>query len=151
MPQFIKDLQALVTPDRPIAVEFGKRVLDLESYVEPGMRAVLTRFRFDSDPDVCVLTVDYTPFDEFNKKFEQPNYYDKHGDPCLTAREAGQYSTTEDLFFMANDPLDGLLQLQESKTVALYTEYSGSEACAGGTSYTQWLEAQVLELRKAAS
>jgi hypothetical protein len=79
-------------------IEFKKGIEGHEVYAEPGMKGLVTEVR-KFDDDVFKVTVYYAPFEDHNKNFEKANYYDKHGSPTLTAREAGFYSVKEDIHF----------------------------------------------------
>lgn len=127
----------------PLAVEFGVGVEDLESYPEPKMRAHLVAIDLQRD-DVAVLKVDYSAFDEYNKAFEQANYYDQQGNPTLTAREAGHYEPQDDLYVMASDDLQlRTLTVLPNKSLALIDEFKSS----GHASYVRWLEEQLAAAR----
>jgi hypothetical protein len=127
----------------PLVIEFGPKVETLETYPDAKMRAHLVAVHLKHD-DVAVLSVDYSAFDEHNKALEQSNYYDKHGQPTLTAREAGQYKPQEDLYVTADDDLEeGILSLVPSSSLALYKEFQSS----GQASYVGWLEQQLLAAR----
>jgi hypothetical protein len=127
----------------PLVIEFGPNVETLEAYPDAKMRATLVGVHVKHD-DVAVLGVDYSAFDEHNKALEQSNYYDKGGQPTLTAREAGQYTPQEELYVMADDDLEaGILSLIPTSTLALYKEFQSS----GQASYVSWLEQQLLAAR----
>ena len=123
----------------PIAVEFGARVIELEAYVEPKMRAHLVSIDVPPD-DIAVLKVEYSAFDEFNRGVEQANYYDAQDNPTLTAREAGQYHPQEDLYVMAGEDLEPqFLSILPGPTLGLIEEFKAS----GHASYVRWLEEQL--------
>jgi hypothetical protein len=98
---------ALATLQRACAtgstVKFTKGANDLESYVEPGMRATITSVSWDGEGKneseaVFKLRVDFSKFDEENKQFETHCYFDKNHNPVLSAREAGQYEVQDTLY-----------------------------------------------------
>lgn len=127
----------------PLAIEFGKGIEELESYAEPKMRAHLIAVELQRD-DIAVLKVDYSAFDEYNKAFEQANYYDRNGNPTLTAREAGHYTVQEDLYVMASDDLQPrMLTLLPGASLGLIDEFKAS----GHASYVCWLEEQLMAAR----
>ena len=72
-------------------VQFTATAEDLECYAENGMKAILTE-AVEIDPDVWKVQLKFDAFDEHNLSRESSNYYDKNGNPCLTAREAGFYN-----------------------------------------------------------
>lgn len=128
---------------RPV-VTGQKKVEDLENYMEPGMRARVIGSVLQHD-DVVKLKLDFTEFDEFNKQFESANYYDRGGQPVLTAREAGHYTQKMDCYVMASDDMEGYMTVTESGALALMKEYKDSEPHC---TYVEWLETQVQELRR---
>jgi hypothetical protein len=139
-----RDLKDLLA-GAPLAIELGAGVLELEAYAEPKMRAHLVAVDLQRD-DIAVLKVDYSAFEDFNKVFEQANYYDGQGNPTLTAREAGQYEPQEDLYVMASDDLESqILTILPSVSLALIDEFKASEH----TSYVRWLEEQLAAARAA--
>lgn len=125
-----------------VAVEFGKEVYELEAYVEPKMRAHVIGVTIQPD-DVAIIKLDYTAFEDFNKAFEESNYYDKLGNPTLTAREAGKYDVLDDIYVSAIADLEGTLTLIDSSRVELLAEFQAS----GEKSYLQWLESIVMASR----
>jgi len=126
----------------PLPIELEKGVLELEVYAEPKMRAHLLAVVLERD-DIAILKLDYSAFDEFNKAFEQSNYYDKEGNPTLTAREAGSYQPQEDLYVMASDDLSSMLSLLPGSSIVLFNEFKTS----GQLNYVRWLEDQLLSAR----
>lgn len=67
-----------------------------DSFLEPNMRARLVNMELDEKSDTdgredltYRFTLDFSEFYEFNKPLAQANYFDKAGNPCLTAEEAG--------------------------------------------------------------
>ena len=84
-------------------MKFNKGANDLESYVEPGMRATITSVSWEHNGTnecdaVFKLHVDFSKFDEENKQFETHCYFDKNQNPVLSAREAGQYEVQDTLY-----------------------------------------------------
>ncbi|BDC78279.1 hypothetical protein MRCP2_p0140 (plasmid) [Aquipseudomonas alcaligenes] len=137
-----RDLKDLLVGG-PLAIELGAGVVELEAYAEPRMRAHLVAVELQRD-DVAVLKVDYSAFEDFNKVFEQANYYDAQGNPTLTAREAGQYEPQEDLYVMASDDLESkILAILPSVSLALIDAFKGS----GHANYVRWLEEQLAAAR----
>lgn len=148
----IKDLQSLLAYGKALAVEFGPRIEDAESYPEPGMRAMALRYTQDSDPEVCRVEFDFSAFDEHNKALESANYYDKKGVPCLTARQAGSYKPVADVYFTSTDEMAPWFTPLANPTMALYEEFLQATQSSGpGTpapTYVAWLEAQLLQSRQ---
>lgn len=145
----IKDLQQLLAAGVPVAVEFTKGIEECEDYAEPGMRAYAISYQLQ-EHDVCRVGFDFAPFDAHNKAFEQANYYDRDGKPCLTAREAGKYKPQDESYLTPDDAMDTKFTLMPTESLALFVEYGKTVVPGTESSYIQWLEAQVLELRKTA-
>ena len=103
---------------------FTDKILDLEAYAEPGMYATIASVGTPNSDGVVCITVDYFKFDEVNKTFETANYWDNKGSACLTAREAGCYTTVEKLHFMADEEIgvsfnviEGEIELPKNFTI----------------------------------
>lgn len=126
-----------MTARGPVVVEFTKGVGDLECYPEKGMRATIVGILEDSDRDVLKLRVSYEKFDEFNKAFESHNYFDRAGQPVLTAREAGYYHVEETIYVMADDDVDKYMKILSNGSSSLYDAYVAAKP---DISYTLWLE-----------
>ncbi|EPP9373566.1 hypothetical protein PZF67_005271 [Pseudomonas aeruginosa] len=139
----VQNLQELLAAG-PVAIEFGECAEDLEAYVDPKMRAHVMSVRVGPD-DVAVLRVDYSAYDEYNKAFEKANYYDKNGNPTLTARETGNYDFQEDLYVSASEELDHILTALPGISTQLLEEFNAS----GQTGYVRWLEEQLIFTRTA--
>ncbi|HHJ3076618.1 TPA: hypothetical protein ACPVZG_000408 [Vibrio parahaemolyticus] len=65
-------------------------------FLEPNMRARLVDMELDEKSETngqedltYKFTLDFSEFYTFNKPLAQANYFDKTGNPCLTAEEAG--------------------------------------------------------------
>ncbi|MBW6122587.1 hypothetical protein KZ843_06730 [Pseudomonas aeruginosa] len=139
----VQNLQEMLAAG-PVAIEFAAGAEDLEAYVDPMMRAHLVSVRVDPD-DVAVLKVDYSAYDEYNKAFEKANYYDKNGNPTLTARESGDYDVQENLYVSASEELDHIFTALPSISTQLLEEFKAS----GQTGYVRWLEEQLMNARTA--
>ncbi len=125
---------------RPVVV-FSKSIEDAETYPEPGMRARVTGvLSVDADEDLLKIAVDYGEFDSFNRPFESANYYDKQGNPTLTAREAGYYKPNDTLYLSLSEEI-GCFRVVEDARTALYQTYLDG---GGSGTYLEWLENQVL-------
>jgi len=142
-----KDVMEAIRNGHSIVVEFDKGVGDQEGYLEPGMRGKLVSFT-EEDDTVVRFVVDLTEFDAFNRPFESANYFDKSGDPTLTAREAGYYPKDhrESLYVDENDELGVIAHVVEGGELALYSEFREAQS-KDHVGYTQWLEHQVAQLR----
>lgn len=127
-------LCALVSAGK-VAVEFGPRVEDLESYPEPGMRAHILQAAQQPD-DILKLEVTYSEYDTFNRTRETANYYDERGNPTMTARQAGEYRVEEEIFLPAEGDLSAYLTLLDDRSVRRMAAFRDS----GHSNYLAWLE-----------
>lgn len=129
---------------KDVAIEFKKAALDWEQYPETAMRAHMTNGRItDADDEVGCINFDYSKFDEFNKKFESTNYFDKNQVPCLTAREAGLYKLVDPIYVMLTD--DPNTYLQAVAVSDLYKQYLNEKS--EGQTYVDWLERELTNER----
>lgn len=137
-------LEAVRNGQRPV-VTFRKEIENKEGYAELGMRARVVGAK--EKVDVVSLTFDFSDFEEHNKTLESTNYYDKSGNPTLTAREAGYYKPQESYYFDTSEsPADFFDYESESRT-ALYKRFKASGATC---SYVSWLE-DLVQSQEAAS
>jgi hypothetical protein len=131
-------------------ITFKPACEDLESYCEAGMKAKVTNISLmrhaEVEQDMVYLVkLDYTDFDDYNRKFETANYYDKLGNPNLTAREAGFYKSEDTLYLGSNDifPWDNYFKVEyDSISDRMYTRYANSNTDKTIT-YLKWLEIQL--------
>lgn len=122
-------------------IEFLDEVSDLDAYPEPGMRARVRRIA-EKWGDITVVEVDYSEFDEFNASLESSQYYDKMGQPVLTAREAGHYIPTESIYVDSESGLGRYAKLLSSVSLEVWRVY-GSTGLDDLPSYIRWLESIV--------
>lgn len=99
-------------------IQFDKGINLYEVYAEEGMKARIVGYVYnmysEEDPTneskdaetVHKLLVDYSEFEQHNEKYEESNYYDKDGNPCLTAREAGYYNVKDEIYMGNKLPFD---------------------------------------------
>ncbi len=128
-------------------VRFLGKIEEMEANCDPNQRARIVSVReedtnsLDKYEHVYVITFDYSEFEEYNDNFASSNYYDKDQRPILTAREAGQYSTQEDVYFGSPDiwPFEDYFTPLGDKAFALIEKFKQS----GETNYIAWLENQV--------
>lgn len=135
-----KELADLIASGARPVVTFTPGILDMENYLEPGMRGQLVGISERQDGMFKVL-IDLSAFDDFNKQFESANYYDKNGVANLTAREAGYYTGPSESFYaMLDQPVEYLV-IEEAARLELFRKY---QAAGTKLNYMQWLEDQVL-------
>jgi len=128
---------------RPV-VRFHKDVADLETYFEEDMFARLIKIGNTYD-DHCGFVFDCTEYEDHNVRLETANYYDEHGNACLTAHQANQYNPIEEMYLMYDDDSEIFFHIVEDEVAGLFIIYDQDET-AEGMSYVEWLEE---ELRKA--
>ncbi len=79
-----------------VHIEFLPLIKEMETCIEPGMRAIVLSVEKDEDGDtpedeLWMVKVDLEAYAEHNKPLEAHDYYDSNNHPRLSAREAGQY------------------------------------------------------------
>lgn len=140
----LKDQLPALRQRGPVNVEFVKDAMDYaEAYPEGGMRATVLDITTD-DEDVLRLHLSFEAFDEYNKAFESHNYFDRDGQPTLTARDAGYYSVKDHVYVMAGDDISTYFTLMGTSASKLHQQYL-DECGDKGITYVQWLEAKVLD------
>ena len=115
-----------------------------DSPLDPGMLVRITAIR-DEDPDCCEVHFDLTEFDERNKPFEQANYHYRHGQPRLTAREAGWYKAKDSIYLSGVKELYKYFEMIEGsdKLTLLLEKFSTREDST--QTYAEWCEAELLK------
>ena len=124
-------------------IQFNKNealpIEDCEGYAETGMRARLIGVYKGGDEDCIEIKVDFSEFEDFNKGFESSNYYDKSGQACLSAREAGFYKPVDNYFIDTKSALT-LIAVVDDWRGRLFEEWQKN---GNGASYVSWLETKV--------
>jgi hypothetical protein len=72
-------------------VEFTDLVDESEIDFDPRMRAKVVDAYLSSEEDYWKIQVDFSFWEEYNKQFARPNYYDANGEPCLRWHETKFY------------------------------------------------------------
>lgn len=146
------DINTLIGQD----IEFLDDIENCEGYAEIGMRGTIKNIRGDihnlndapAEEQVWIITVDYVRFEDYNLVLEKPNYYDKHGSPCLTAREAGQYNVTEEFYMPGPTLWDTYFKTLNSIKSELAADYDAEVKETGlDVGYVAWLEAKVIQAK----
>lgn len=121
-------------------LRFGDRIVELERFAEPGMRARVLDVVVDRESDAMVkLLVDYDEFAEANARFERNDFY-LNGGPFGKAREVGVYEPREWLTFYCATQLDEYARVEHDASLAIYFAFRAS----GSTlPYIRWLERQL--------
>lgn len=142
MTSIYQELQALVGKD----VEFLKGVEQYDVEYDVGMRATIISIDdgMNSDPDDPCLQIHFTfdKFEDYNRSFESASYYDKHGDPTMTAREAGYYNVQSSLY-VGNNWAE-CVKLVDPAAEKLFSLFMVDKEANPDLSYVKWLEALVL-------
>jgi hypothetical protein len=116
-------------------------------YVEPGIRARVTGISVDEsdkDDQFCTVIVDYSEFDEVNQTFESHDFFNESREPCLTAREAGLYRSTEKIFLpKLSESVDVMFKIDNTYSAGLIERFAGRSDQSLG--YVPWLEAMLVE------
>lgn len=141
-------LTAVAAGQRPV-VTFERGIEELDDiYPEAGMRARIVACSDSRFGDgVIDVQCAFNEFEAHNMAIERPNYYDKDGNPRLTAHQAGQYKPEQTLYLMATDPFSKFMSLADEKAMAIYAEWAATGKT--GVSYVQWLEQQLGAAREA--
>jgi hypothetical protein len=108
--------------NKHVAFTDGLKELDLETF-EPNMRAVVVDVIEDTD---CVEVVfDFSKYEEYNKNFMTPNFFDGNGRACLKWCEMKYYpeNLRDEVYFDDKvSPLQFVTVLEEFDTLASQLE-----------------------------
>lgn len=120
-------------------VKFNNHIEEFEIGFESGMMARLVGWKRVGEDFEGVF--DFSEFEEHNKSYEQPNYYDKNGVACLKWSETAYYpkDKREEMYFCATEEVIGLDIIEENKA---YADYINSNPTM---TYVKWLEEQYLK------
>jgi len=119
---------ALAMPSTTVI--FHKPIFE-DGYLDIGMKAKLVGVRPDvsyvgeeTGEQMWLLEFDFSEFVEFNKQRETSDYYDSHGNPTLTATEAGYVpkNRREEFYVMRTDDTYYFSILDESEENVIYFE-----------------------------
>lgn len=142
LPNSFLALQIQLAQGVTIDVQCTKRVEDFEAYPDSNMRTTLKSISPVDGEGVAKLHISYQKFDEYNKTFEQQNYY-KDGIPNKTAREVGLYTVEDTLYVMLSDDPNIYFTRLNAGENRLYDAYQSEKQ--GEETYVQYLERLVLE------
>lgn len=139
----IYDLVRRVDSGASFSVTFNMAASKLDSYPEPGMKAVIVRAARHYD-NVVLLTCDYSTHETHNITLESANYHGQKR-PAVTLRAAGDYRAIDFIYMMSSDPVEKYFTIDNTATIALSAEYI---ATAQAISYIGWLEKQLIATRE---
>lgn len=126
-------------------IRFTKQVDECEAYAEEGMLARLEKFgKLDQDGSLSFY-VNFAGLEDANKSLESSTYYDKNGQPTLTAREAGYYHDIESYWAGNVTELDKLFTVVDPSMQMLLDAYNDEKN--EGETYQDWLISQALPMK----
>lgn len=89
-------------------VVFGRAITETELPFDEGMKAIISHI--DNDEEATGKSYKVTFFTksflDYNRQYMRPDYYDKKGNPTLTAEQAGDFHDVETYYFDADDDID---------------------------------------------
>jgi hypothetical protein len=101
--------------ERKAILTLKKPVFEDCYFSDKGMKAVILHFVDKTHEDnvaMYEMFFDVEAFRKHNKAREVANYYDKQGEPCLTATEAGMYEPKDFLYVMGDDNVEEYFDLE---------------------------------------
>lgn len=95
-------------------VVFQEHIEDYETCFNMGQKAVFSQVTEEDDECVEVY-FNFSPYLAFNRLRMKSNFYDKEGNPNLTAEEAGMLPKNgiESVYFEGNDPVEKYFNILE--------------------------------------
>lgn len=143
----VSDFANLVASGARPVVEFVPGIDSKEEFAEKGMRARAVGVR-DEDTEVVRIMFDYAEFEGLNLPLQSSNYYDKKGNPTLTAVEAGFYKPQDHMYIDRDESLEKLFVMVTDGQSALFAQYREATADVQ-MSYVAWLELELAKARAA--
>lgn len=126
-------------------VEILPGVLEHEvDYIEPGMLARIKSI--EQKHDYTVVTMDTTEFEERNRPLETFNYYDKNGDPTLSAREAGKFNLIDKQYFPNVDQYPEIFTIHSSGREHQKLAQAFAQREDKTQTYLDWCEKELIRL-----
>lgn len=134
-----RDLVQMVENGRRPFVEFTSKIEEFDGYFDSGMRAKIVGASLDDNGVTVRINFDFEQFTVLNDSVEKHTYYDKNGNPVLSAKEAGCYPKDykETFWFEVDDEVDEYFTFFKSY-INVYDKYMTERK--DGQSYTQWME-----------
>lgn len=122
-----------------------------DNFLEPNMRARLVNMELDEktvtggrEDLTYKFTLDFSEFNTFNKPLAQANYFDKNGNPCLTAEEAGHKpKSNKDIVYHSITHGKIFFDLAPDSSTKIYEHYLSGINEHGFNSYLAYLENMV--------
>lgn len=114
-----------------------------DSFLEENMLARLRSIAVDENQEgVYSLTLDFSEYEDFNRQFAIPNYFNEANEPILTAEQAGfmPASKTEVIYYYNEDGELPITMLEESSLGLVEKYLQGGKT---NLSYIEYLEAKV--------
>lgn len=123
-------------------IEFGKDVSEISEDFEAGMRARIVSISEDlKDPDIVLLSVEYSEFDAYNTPLMTASYYDENNDPVLRWKDTGFYRG-QDTLYLTKGYTVPIYVLSSTK---LFDMFLALQESGETRTYTQWLEDELSE------
>ena len=115
------DIHRKLAQGETFEVVFTSRIEELETMFDTGCKAVLvgTGQVCAYDTDTCgEFVFDFSKYEDYNKNFYQPNYYDKHHKPCLYVYQTSYYPTkpVETVWFMFDTMVADFMTIIEKES-----------------------------------
>jgi len=127
---------------KPVVVFDTNDINDFISYIQKNMMGRIVDIIHDGD-DVYKLFIDLKEFEENNKLFDSPVWYDRNGEPSLTGIEAGMYPKDGIETLYLDGGFDVPFRVKDQNP--LLDEYNDEKP---DVTYIEWLENKVMELQK---
>ena len=114
-----------------------------DSFLEENMLARLRSISIsENSEDVYSLTLDFSQYEDFNRQFAIPNYFNEANEPILTAEQAGFLpgSKSEVLYYYNEDGELPISMVGDSSLKLVEKYLQGGKS---NLSYIEYLEAKV--------
>ena len=124
-----------------VSVEFKKLIDNLEGYAESGMRSWITNVALQNN--IIIVSFSYVAYEKHNQPYESSNWFNKYGNPILTARQANMYNVVENYYFeLADNPNDYFTHINTNTQSKLQDKFNATRFPE--ETYVAWLERQVI-------
>ena len=151
LPESFYILNEIFNEDHPLNIQFTDKIESPYNYPESGMLAELIKIKIVSvgpnypigSEDICVLTFNFKPYREYNKKLESPDYplpVSLSAAIFGTATEAGAYKDINFVQVNPNDNPNNFFTPYANPVFEVFMEQRNKNE-----TYSQWLERIVIE------
>jgi hypothetical protein len=127
-------------------VTLNKGIEDHETMFDEGCKATIS-MNHATDDYLCI-SCNFTNYEEYNKIFYKPNYYDKNGVPCLKVYETCFYpkNKIETVYFDYDCDVEDCFTITEVHANHLFEEYL--KEAYDKITYVAWLETKIINMQK---